>query len=281
MSAARGTLTAHRSPLTAHRSPLTAHRGGRKLVCGHSTEKGMCRVCVCVALAWLAGASALGTPYWVSWNATMGYPEANGWSRNWGNWQGQYQGPGAYRSISGGTLTYDSRYDSGVFDISELERAMDPGPGETFVLEWRVFVEEDYSYHGDAGIGFGSDRAMLLGFKIRPGEIRSGFENGVTLQIAPGVFHEYRVTSTDMLTYRLYIDGELGRVGSFWQGVTESYIAWGDGTQDFVGGALHHWDYLRFGVVPEPSALALTGAVIACLGGAGLRRKVTWAGSAH
>jgi hypothetical protein len=235
----------------------------------------MGRVSICVVWALLLSAPALSAPYWVSWDASMGYPEDNGWSRNWGNWQGQYQGTGALRSLDGGTLTYDSRYDSGVFDISELHRRMDPAPGETFVLEWRILVEEDSSYMGDAGMGFGSDSAMRLGFTIRPAEVDSGFETAVVLPITPGVFHDYRVTSADMRTYQLFIDGELRRVGSFWQGLSQSYIAWGDGTQDFVGGSLHHWDYLRFGVIPEPPALGLVGAVIACCGGPELRRKVT------
>ncbi len=37
-----------------------------------------------------------------------GLPEEFGWSRNWRNWDGQYQGAGAYRTVDNGILTYDS-----------------------------------------------------------------------------------------------------------------------------------------------------------------------------
>ncbi len=43
-------------------------------------------------------------PYWIAWEGegeTAGLPEEFGWSRNWGNWDGQYQGPGDINLITG------------------------------------------------------------------------------------------------------------------------------------------------------------------------------------
>lgn len=214
-------------------------------------------------------AAATATPYWVEYDASCGLlPEdsGQGWHRVWGDWQGQHHGTGANRTIENGVLTYDSLYDGGVYDFSKIDRPgqIDPDTGELFVMEWRLLVEQDNSDTGDPGVGVGSDTGLMLGLRIGPTEVRSVFEEGVSLAIAPGIFHDYRVTSADMLTYHLYIDGVERRTGSFWQGLSESFFSWGDGTQSFGGGSLHKWAYVRFGAVPEPGALALLGAVVAC-----------------
>ena len=223
----------------------------------------MYRASVCIVLALFVSASALGTPYWVAWEGDD-FPESQGWTRHWGNWSGPYQGSGAQRTLQNGVLTYDSRYDGGVYDYSAIRRAVDPAPGELFVVEWRLLAEQDATTTGDPVMGVGSDTAMLLAFQIRRTEVHSLFEQGVSLPITPGLFHDYRVTSADMLTYRLFIDGVERRTGSFWQGLTSSFVEWGDLVQSHEGGSLHRWDYVRFGVVPEPGALALLGVVIAC-----------------
>ena len=53
-----------------------------------------------------------------------------------------------------------------------------------------------------------------------------------------------------MRAYDLYIDGNLAISGSFWFSLTPSRVFWGDSIQG--GASLTHWDYFRFGVVPEP-----------------------------
>ena len=85
--------------------------------------------------------------------------------------------------------------------------------------------------------------------------------SSVNIPITADVFHEYRLLSWDMHAYELYIGGELARVGSFWDGLLSSKFAWGDG----VSGAasLAHWDYVQFGVVPEPCAVWLFAAGLA------------------
>jgi hypothetical protein len=212
------------------------------------------RLRLVVALLTLALA-AVGSsePYWIAWEGegdTAGLPEEFGWSRNWGNWNGQYQGPGASPTLVDGILTFNSLYDRGVFDFYEMDRPgqIDPGPGEVFVMEWRLAVAQVMG-SDDPAVAVGSDAERIVGFGYSANALISYFEPGVVIPIPSG-FHDYYMLSWDMLNYELYIDGELAHVGTFWQGVSESYVAWGDGTQGAA--SLHHWDYFRFGVLPTP-----------------------------
>ena len=211
----------------------------------------MGRVTYIVVLAGLllGGLATLAEPYWIEWEGDD-WPENENpaWERNWGNWNGQYHG-GAYRTLENGILTYDSLYDFGVFDFYEMDRAgeMDPGPQQVFIMEWRVKVEQVVGYCGDPGVSVTSDSSRKVGFDYWVDHVESVFEPGVIIPIAPGVFHDYRLVSADMAGYKLYIDGQLARVGSFWQGVSPAYVAWGDGCQG--GASFHEWDYFRFGAV--------------------------------
>ena len=220
----------------------------------------------CAALVALLGSTrAEGTPYWVAWEgegATAAMPEQCGWSRNWGNWQGQFQG-GANRTLENGVLTYDSLYDGGVYDFSYMQRSIDPDPGEMLEVEWRLKVASVIGPF-DPAVSVTSDEAWSVGLSFSESAIFSAFEGYIATPIVPGVFHDYRLTSWDMRTYALYIDAELARVGSFRHLVGAPEVGWGDGTQGAA--SLHQWDYFRIGVVPEPGALTLFGAVLACVG---------------
>jgi len=79
------------------------------------------------------------------------------------------------------------------------------------------------------------------------------FENYLNIPFAPYLWHSYRVVSSDMRAYDLFIDGRLAHHGTFRYICPGSYISWGDGTQGAA--SLHHWDYVRVGVVPEPRTL--------------------------
>jgi hypothetical protein len=207
-------------------------------------------------LAALTGVGvAFATPYWIDWDGTD-WPENQGWTRNWGNWNGQYQGPGAYRTLENGILTYDSLYDPGVADFYFMERPgqIDPSPGEVFVMEWRLKIDV-VNGAGDPGIAVFSDGAWALGYTYASDHLRSMFESYLSIPFEPGLWHEYRVTSADMRAYDLYIDGELAHHGTLEQAVTQSHVGWGDCAQG--ASSLHHWDYLRYGVVPEPYACHL------------------------
>ncbi len=201
--------------------------------------------------------------YWITYEAND-LPENEGWDRRWGNDDGPFHGDGAYRTLENGILTMDSLYDLRVYDYAcrYLYGEFDPGPGELFMAEWRLKVDETIGDGYDAKVGISSDDAWQLGIGCFPDHIISKFEDGVEIPITPGVFHEYRVLSWDMQTYDLYIDGDLAHQGTFWQGALPSKFGWGD----CVSGAanLSHWDYVRFGVVPEPASVLMLITLCVC-----------------
>ena len=204
------------------------------------------------ALVTTAGAE----PYWVTYEGND-FPENEGWTRYWGNWDGPYEGDGAIRTLQDGILTMDSLFDPGVYDYYRVDRPrqIDPGPAEFFVMEWRGLVEEmSPGTYFAAGLVVGSDDGWQLGFGIYPDAVVSSFED-VSVPVEPGLFHEYRAVSANMRTYELYIDGELALTGDFWEGLTRSRVSFGEGVLGMAARA--RWDYARFGVIPEPGALVL------------------------
>ncbi len=209
---------------------------------------------------------AFSTPYWIEWTGDDGsWPEEQGWERVWGNWQGQYQGPGAYRTLEDGILTYDSLYDEGVYDFYQMFRPgeVDPGPGQVFVMSWRLIVEQLAGY-ADPVVGVSSDDAWVLGFQFGLDRMYSVFENYLLIPFAPGVFHNFEVHSTDMRSYDLYIDGDLARHGAFQPNIGPSEMWWGEGIQGAA--SLHQWDRFAIGVTPDPHGILLLVFLGACCG---------------
>ena len=210
----------------------------------------------------LLAATAGAEQYWITYEGND-LPENEGWNRDYGNWEGPHHGE-AIRTVEDGILTMDSLFDDGVYDYAYLFRpgCLDPEAGELFVIEWRLKVEEVTGDYYDPSVGVGSDEGWQIGFGFYMDRIRSIFEDDVYIPFEPGIFHEYRCTSVDMRSYELYIDGDLARVGTFWQGILDSFVGWGDA----VSGAASrtHWDYVRYGVIPEPTTL--TVLIVFCLG---------------
>jgi hypothetical protein len=205
--------------------------------------------------AWSSTAGA--EPYWYAYEGND-LPENEGWERRWGNWDGSHEGNGAIRTVENGILTMDSLFDAGVYDYARLSRPgqIDPAPGETFVMEWRVWVEQTTGEPSfDVSAGFFSDDAFILALGIYPDKIESLFEQ-VWIPIQTGVYHDYSVISNDMRNYTLYIDGNQVHTGYLWQGLDTSSVGWGDGTLGVA--SLAHWDYFRVGVIPEPGTMIAT-----------------------
>ncbi|MBU0641599.1 MAG: hypothetical protein KKB50_22295 [Planctomycetes bacterium] len=96
-----------------------------------------------VAALGLMVATAGADEYWMTYEGND-LPENEGWDRSWGDDQGAFHGDGAYRAADNGILTVDSLYDLRVYDYAylELPGQVDPDPGEVFVAEWRLLVDE-------------------------------------------------------------------------------------------------------------------------------------------
>ncbi len=202
---------------------------------------------VAVLLLLLLGdATALGEPYWFAFefNDPNDLPQGDGWLR-------RYQ-PQPFGVVENGVLTYDSN-DPQTYDFWEYSRpgALDPGPGEVFVAQWRLWTEW-VSYWGDPGVSVKSDDAWVVTFVFDVDAVHS-FHEYVDIPIPPGAWHAYTLVSADMRAYELFIDGVLARQGWFAHRFIASFLEFGDLCLGTASG--HHWDFLRFGTVTVPESL--------------------------
>jgi hypothetical protein len=198
----------------------------------------------------LAAAAARASPYWIEYEPANGhFPEEEGWWRLTGY-------GGDQRSIEDGWLVMDGTADPRIYDYALMEGGpVDPGPGELFVAQWRIRVDEA-GYYYDPGVGIFSDEKWAAGFVMSATAIYSVFEMEVSASFEPGVPHTFEFQSSDMRTYVLSIDGAPAINGSFWLSLTGPAIAWGDIVDG--GFSLARWDYFRFGVVPECNSCVMS-----------------------
>jgi len=184
--------------------------------------------------------------YWITYEGND-FPENEGWWR-------VYSGGGAERWIEDGMLVLDGLADLGINDVYGYDQyPIDPGPGEMFVAEWR-FAIDDIISGPDPGFGLFSDESWAVGFSFSDDLIRSGFEQE-TFDFNFTGFHTFRLTSSDMRNYTLEADGEVIHEGVFHHVFSASQLRWGDSIEG--GASLTRWDYMRFGVIPEPCTLIL------------------------
>jgi hypothetical protein len=193
---------------------------------------------------------AVASPFWVAYEGDD-YPENQGWQRVYGDENGPYKG-GAVRSLADGVLTSDGLRNNQIFDYYYQDLTCDPGPGETFVAEWRVRIDPR---SGAEDVGVGIFRAsspahayFYLGpsaVEVLPGEFSIG--------LAPDQFHAYRFESPDMVHFTLTIDDTIGLAGIFDSfTVNQGAVGFGDDVQGQR--SLAQWDYFRYGIVPEPAS---------------------------
>jgi hypothetical protein len=220
-----------------------------------------------------AASLAYATPYSVLFEGDRMPEEVPGYVRHFG-------GGGATRSIEtdpNGNSSYvcDSRASGWIWDTAYYAGQINPTePGERFWAEWRLNVVADLGYP-DTGVILAADNYYELFFNYAYDHVVSyyEYEGGQywSYPIAPGVFHAYRLESSDMVNYRLWIDGEVVRDGRWNTSLNHSFVSFGDEWCGNVpGGALVSWDYFRFGVVPEPKSMSLFVLVCVCV--ATLRR---------
>lgn len=204
---------------------------------------------------------AVATPYWIAYEGDD-LPENVGWTRHYGDEIGFGHG-GAVRTIEDGALVIDSRRNQMIFDFAEMNRPIDPEPGELFIAEWRLLVEEHTGYR-DTGVTIAGDADADLAIRHTLDSVVNDRE-GWVVPVAPGQWHRYTVTSLDMQHYEFAIDGSLAQQGTF-NVITlnRSFVNFGDMAQGGESGSVAQWDYVRFGVVPEPaSGIAIVSVVCA------------------
>lgn len=203
---------------------------------------------VLAALGVLAG-TAGAEPYWIAYEGND-FPENEGWERTFCDPNGVVGQGGAIRTIEDGALVLDSLQSVMIVDFYNWSRPIDPGPGELFILRWRLKVDE-VSAREDPSVVVFSDDFQAVGFEFSESYLISVFEPGVSVSFEPGVFHSFEFRSWDMTDYELWIDGLLAETGTFYDVFESSRISWGDGVQGTASVA--RWDYVGFGVVPEPA----------------------------
>ncbi len=197
-------------------------------------------------------------PFWIAWEGDD-YPENQGWER-------YTRVGGAERSLENGALTLDSMADFYIVDEYLIYRPLVPGPGEWFRMEWRLRVDEVLGFTDPMVLVCAEDTGAVF-LKYAESAIYSMLE-GVWIDFEPGLSHEFTFTSVDMLSYQLHIDGQLAHTGSFVGPYPYSSVCWGDATEG--ASSISTWDYVRFGIVPEPSA----GLLLGFAGLAGVTRRI-------
>jgi hypothetical protein len=223
----------------------------------------MARVIIVTLVLTLTIRTARAEPYWVEWTGDA-YPETEGWIRGSSD-------PPAERWLEDGKLFIDSRADWFIYEQYGQPRPgmMTTGPGETFIMHWRVKVDEIIGVV-DPGIIVRSDDQHAVVFNFSASTIESFYEPGVGAPFEAGQFHEFTLESADMRAYSLSIDGEVALEGAFYKSIVpDPMVAWGDIASHR---SLSEWDSVGFGIVPEPaSALYLLAVCTLRL----LRRSAT------
>jgi hypothetical protein len=229
----------------------------------------MTRITFYLAVSVLVATLASADPYWIAYEADE-YPENVGWRRIYRNEDGWYEG-GAERSIEDGIFVLDTRRHYMISDYYKIERQMDPDPGETFVAEWRLkVVEANRSL--EAGVWIARDEPPgYVMVEYMEDELWIGTEHW-SYPIDPYLFHTYRIESADMIDYSLWIDDVHVHDGVFFTPTAaDSFFAFGDFSYGGAVTSLTEWDYVRFGVIPEPATI-LTFVLLALLAGKKPRR---------
>jgi hypothetical protein len=198
-----------------------------------------------MCLAVLGALAMAGTGVGETWWWDFEFDDPNDLPPDGDGWLRRYQ-PAPFGVVENGILTYSSE-DTSSYDFFELSRpgALDPGPNEILVADWRLWTESVTYHLGDPAVCIESDDAWAINFSFSPSEMHSLCET-VSIPLEVG-WHTYRLLSWDMRAYELYIDGALSRQGSFVHLWLTSRVGWGDSWEGVA--STHHWDFFRVGVV--------------------------------
>jgi hypothetical protein len=182
------------------------------------------------------------TPWWVAWEGET-YPEDDGWSR-------LVYGGGNDRWFENGAMVLDAQGDPNTVDEYGMQRPLTLNPGERFLLEWNVRIDSVVGFT-DPGVNVEAPGHGLVFMEYTNNSIYSGLE-GVWIPFMPGVFHNYALSSDDMVSYELRIDAQLAYTGHFIGPSPESGVGWGDCGLGSASASV--WDRVAFGIVPDPPA---------------------------
>ena len=165
----------------------------------------------------------------------------------------------------------DSTRSTDIFDAYRVSGIADPEPGELFVAEWRLRLDE-FINHYDAKFGVARD-SVAGHIEIDFGMDHIWIHTDQTrIEVTAGEWHTYRIESWDMQAFDLFIDGRFAHAGTFEsQSFLQSFVVFGD---TVIGAAsLSRWDYVRFGVVPEPTSgsLLAIGSILIVMARSGRR----------
>jgi hypothetical protein len=194
---------------------------------------------------------AVAEQYWIAWEGND-FPENEGWERI-------VNGPQpAERTLADGIMTMDGLADTQIDDYYRMDRPLDPEPGEEFVMQWRIRVDEVIGHPlalYDPGVAVWSDDDWEVSLLFGTDFVYIFHEN-ILIGVDPDVYHTWEFRSSDMRSYDLMVDGALIHAGFFWEPTFErSKVTWGDKARGSA--SLADWDYFRFGVVPEPGTMIL------------------------
>ncbi len=188
------------------------------------------------------------------------YPEDAGWER--------VGSGGAIRSLQDGFFVQVGEV-TGLLDAYQRSLA-DFAAAENFFIEWRVQTDAPSSILDVSGTpvalsASGTDSASYH-FTItdeRFRVIRSNFLPIIFVDIEQDIPHTYRLELFGDESYGWYIDDHMidSGVPAGPYPTASSNIIWG--VRHYEPGYTTRWDYIRYGIIPEPATglLLLTGAV--------------------
>jgi hypothetical protein len=178
--------------------------------------------------------------FWHTWEGNK-MPEQEMWQRF------MIDG-GAERSLSDGLLTLDTTANGDIVDEYYWNAPWALVPGEYVRADWRLCVKHEAGIYGEPG--FIVDTGSKLAWFIYTEDTIYDATGELIATFTPSIFHNYSLTSHDLSTYDLRIDGQLVYTGSF-EGPPGAGpgVCWGAVSQPAV--SIATWDYVRFGVLSE------------------------------
>jgi len=146
---------------------------------------------VCLILLAFGTVLAQAEQYWIAYEGND-FPENEGWVR-------YSSDPPAERWLEDGNFFIDSRADVPIVENYTLyfDSGLDPGPGETFIMRWKLNVHEATPWE-DPGVYVILDDLYSVAFLFAESYLLSFYEPDVYVEFEPGMFHEFEMRSDDM-----------------------------------------------------------------------------------